>query len=55
MFETVIPLLLYILPLVVCIVFWKQVHKFNKDRENSRFIDFVYSEHEKGVFPEKRQ
>lgn len=54
MFETIIPLVLFILPLVVCRIFWPQVHKFNKNRDNKRFIDLVYPEDENGIFPSKK-
>lgn len=54
MFETIVPLLLFVLPLVACCVFWPQVHKFNKNKDNKRFIDIVYPEHENGVFPNQK-
>ena len=54
LFETIIPILLFVLPLVICCTFWPQVHKFNKNKDNKRFIDIVYPEHENGVFPSQK-
>lgn len=53
MFENIIPLMTFVFPTIIFCFFWNQVHKFDKERENKKFLQILYGEFEKDAFPNK--